>query len=55
MIYRHNCELHFIRNVQLALLQDFTEMKKHPGVAIHTLDEAKSITHGSNHPLEDRK
>lgn len=52
MTYRHNCELHFIWDVQLGLFQYFTEVKEHPGISIYTLNEAKAIAYSCNDPLE---
>lgn len=52
--YRHNSELHFVGNVQLALLQDLAEVEEHPGIPVHTLDEAEAVAYGSNHALERR-
>lgn len=50
--YRHNSELHFVGNVQLALLQDLAEVEEHPGVPVHALDEAKAVAYGGDHALE---
>lgn len=51
--YRHNSELHFVRNVQLALLQDLAEVEEHPGVPVHALDEAEAVADGCDHPLRE--
>lgn len=53
--YRHNCELHFVGNVQLALLQDFAEVEEHPGVAVHALDEAEAVAYGGDHALQEEE
>lgn len=53
--YRHNSELHFVGNVQLALLQDFAEVEEHPGIPVHALDEAEAVAYGSDHALQEQK
>lgn len=53
--YRHNSELHFVGNVQLALLQDLAEVEEHPSVPVHALDEAEAVADGSDHALQEEE
>lgn len=50
----HNGELHFVRDVQRALLQHLAEVEEHARIPVHTFDEAKPIPHGSDHTLHSQ-
>lgn len=52
--HRNHSELYFICNMELVPIQNFTIVEEHTSITIHTLDETKTISHGSNYTLKSK-
>ena len=52
--HRNHSKLYFICNMKLVPIQNFTEVEEHTSITIHTLDETKTISHGSNYTLKPK-